>query len=160
MREVCHGCSLLCLSLFFPTSLHPSLPSPSFLPPPSSPSLLPSFPPPFPSFLLPPPYSSPLLPPFLTPHSFTLTLLPLLTPLFSPSPSLFTPLLKPTAKYFLNYHEVRSLHFLSQGLEPKDTVSHLQNHFEAWKVSTLVHRLIFCTSMSSLIRPKLRKFIF
>ena len=40
-----------------------------------------------------------------------------------------------TAKYQLNYHDVRSLHYLSQGMEPSETVPQLQSRFEAWKVS-------------------------
>lgn len=39
-----------------------------------------------------------------------------------------------TGKLHLNYHEVRTLQYLSQGLEPRETQQQLQNHFEAWKV--------------------------
>lgn len=38
-------------------------------------------------------------------------------------------------KFLLNYHDVRSLHYLSQGSEPTETVPQLQSHFEAWKSS-------------------------
>ena len=34
----------------------------------------------------------------------------------------------------LSYHDVRTLHYLSQGMEPLDSVPQLQSHFEAWKV--------------------------
>ena len=37
-------------------------------------------------------------------------------------------------KYHLNYHDVHTLHYLSQGYPPKETQQQLQNHFEAWKV--------------------------
>lgn len=39
------------------------------------------------------------------------------------------------AKYQINYHDVRTLHYLSQGVEPSESVPQLQSHFEAWKVS-------------------------
>jgi dachs protein len=38
-------------------------------------------------------------------------------------------------KYQLNYHDVRTLHYLSQGMEPAETVPQLQSRFEAWKSS-------------------------
>jgi hypothetical protein len=37
-------------------------------------------------------------------------------------------------KYHVNYHDVQTLHYLSQGYPPKETQQQLQNHFEAWKV--------------------------
>lgn len=46
------------------------------------------------------------------------------------------------AKYHLNYHDVRSLHYLSQGMEPTESVPQLQSHFEAWKVSTYSQMLM------------------
>lgn len=38
-------------------------------------------------------------------------------------------------KYHVNYHDVQTLHYLSQGYPPKETQQQLQNHFEAWKVT-------------------------
>ena len=50
----------------------------------------------------------------------------------TPPPSLTTD------KFMLNYHDVRTLHYLSQGTEPKESVPQLQSHFEAWKVRRLL----------------------
>jgi len=44
------------------------------------------------------------------------------------------------SKYYLDYHDTRTFQYLSQGQEPKDSPQHLQNHFEAWKVSEGVYR--------------------
>ncbi|XP_064406654.1 unconventional myosin-IXb-like [Halichondria panicea] len=38
-------------------------------------------------------------------------------------------------KLALSYHEPRTLHYLSQGLEPRESQQVLANHFEAWKSS-------------------------
>lgn len=38
-------------------------------------------------------------------------------------------------KLHLSYHELRTLHYLSQGLEPKESQQQLHSHFEAWKSS-------------------------
>ena len=40
-----------------------------------------------------------------------------------------------TDKLALSYHEPRTLHYLSQGLEPRESQQVLANHFEAWKSS-------------------------
>lgn len=49
----------------------------------------------------------------------------------------------------LNYHDVRTLHYLSQGAEPKESVPQLQSHFEAWKVRCLLmcSAHVACTSI-------------
>ena len=51
-----------------------------------------------------------------------------------------------SAKYQLNYHDVRTLHYLSQGMEPAETVPQLQSRFEAWKVPSF----LLCFSSFSL----------
>lgn len=38
-------------------------------------------------------------------------------------------------KYFVSYHDLRTLHYLSQGTEPRESPQQLQSHFEAWKSS-------------------------
>jgi hypothetical protein len=40
-----------------------------------------------------------------------------------------------SGKYFVSYHDLRTLHYLSQGTEPRESPQQLQSHFEAWKVS-------------------------
>ncbi len=35
----------------------------------------------------------------------------------------------------MSYHEPRTLHYLSQGMEPRESQQVLANHFEAWKSS-------------------------
>ena len=37
-------------------------------------------------------------------------------------------------KYYLDCHDMQTIHYLSQGQMPKEAPQHLQNHFEAWKV--------------------------
>lgn len=53
-------------------------------------------------------------------------------------------ILKISEKYRLNYHEVHTLHYLSQGFPPKESQQQLQNHFEAWKVNTVMES---CTAL-------------